>query len=126
MDIVRFSRSDLVDVVFKTLEYDKHRMRHSVDSLLRELAAMGVMRTGAGLTERYERGTWYIDAVRRVIVSLIESGQLDMDIDGHLSPGPETPEPIIEQFQGSYFTVKDGRVAGPFATSEGAILALHP
>lgn len=99
-----FTRREAVDIIFKTLDFDRCRPCY-VDGLIQTLYQMGVI-----CNERNEIN------VRVIICELLRSGKLDMTPNGELYI-PEDPDggPSIEKFEGSYFVTVDGRIEGPMS-----------
>lgn len=134
-DGLTFSRSDLVDIIFGVLEFDKGRpgrifeaifypgkLGHSVQSVLVVLRDMRIIKT---YPSAVPPGAWTEDVVRRVIRNLISTGQLNMNVDGVLLLPPEERDAPVERFMGSYYaTDEEGHIHGPFAKEEEALQCL--
>lgn len=112
--MLSFSRRDVVDVIFASLEWDKARHGHTVESLIALLTRMGIVCPYAPLN-------WTPLQVRLIIAALLDHGQLDMRTDGTLFIPVATPDPAIECFLGSwYVTMQNGLVKGPYNSATEA------
>lgn len=110
-DVVTFSRSGLVDLIFSIIHWDSTRGGHTTESLLIELRRMDIINP-------YASGPRFSSLqVRLIIAGLLQSGQLDMRSDGILIMPESSPDPTIEHYQGAwYLTTPKGNVLGPFAS----------
>lgn len=107
-----FSHSDVVDVVLKTIDLDKTRESHTVESLISVLTLMGIV------TPFTAQPTWTPLHIRLMVARLLEHGQLDMRPDGTLILPDESTDPAGECFLGSwYVTTTTGLVKGPYKSA---------
>ena len=98
----------LTDIIFKTLDYDRGRGGHTIETLLAVFHRMGML---AGDPEVLE------NSVRLRIAQLISDGALDMRPDGQLILPAETPDQEVVKFAKDWYSVITGRhIGGPFKT----------
>lgn len=101
-----FSRSDVVSIIYKTVDWERSRGGITVDQLIHQLWGMGALSACNEMTG--------IQA-RLVIAGLLSSGQLTMHPNGTLAIPESLPDPPIEKFKGLWFvTSPDGSIKGPF------------
>lgn len=105
------TRSEVVAIICKTLDWDAERGGHTVESIIYVLQDMGIV--GPRVCTPMQ--------IRLMIAAMLDRGDLDMCPDGSLFV-PESPDPLVEKFQGAwYLTTADGLIKGSFATQGEAL-----
>ena len=112
INMLSFSRNDVIDVLCKTIEHDSENGGRTVDTLVAVLTKMGV-------ASKYP---WTPMQVRVIIADLLQSGQIDMRPNGLLFLPEASPDPTFEQYAGAwYVTLETGCVKGPFQSLPEAV-----